>query len=315
MNILITCDFDNGGQMIALCKALNKYTEHQARLITFRRSYLDYEEDVYNPSPDVVETMCQDADFYILGEVLIKNIQSEPVYKRINPNNCIIRAGGSIARQYPRAYMTGGLEKIMKTGAYHDPTIASRVFPMAATVNMYNFGEWPGNNKVNRPPFRLVFSGTAQKQEDKHSGAFKKAWEILSKKYGSDTIEFVNIQNKTWCESLEIKSTCHIMYDQLSIGAYASSAIEGMFYRMPTFCFISGWCGTNHPESPLINVVSVQEIVSVTEELIIDPGRLYDVGQSGHEYVIQTHQARNAIKRWVNLIKFVKEEYRPGMVV
>ncbi|MDD5614959.1 MAG: hypothetical protein PHH85_02020 [Candidatus Methanoperedens sp.] len=309
MKILLACDYDNGGQMIALAKALNKYTCHKARLITFRRTYLGYEEDVFNPPPDEVESFCAWADFFILGEVLTKNIQSASIYTKINPSNCIIRAGGTIARTYPQAYMTGGLEKIMKTGAYHDPTIASRVFPMAATVNMYHFDEWPVEKKEYEAPFKLVFSGTAQKQQAGHSGAIMAAWDELGHKYGSDKIEFVNIRERSWAESLAIKSQCHICYDQLSIGAYANSAIEGMFYHMPTFCYVSGWCGTVHPDAPLISVKSAEDIVEITESFIEDPDRMYELGKEGHDYVVRVHDAKNAVERWEQLIHFVSKEY------
>lgn len=312
MKVLLACDYDNGGQMVALVRALNKFTSHVARLITFRRSYLAYEEDIFNPTPNKVEELCEWADFFILGEVLARNIQSEPIYKRINSSNCIIRAGGSIARRYPQAYMAGGLSRIMKTGAYHDPTITSGVFPMAATVNMYHFDEWPAEKKEYEVPLKLVFSGTAQKQNDVHSGAIKAAWEELGKRYGPDIVEFVNIAGKSWTETLAIKSQCHICYDQLAIGAYANSAVEGLYYHMPTFCYISGWCGTVHPDAPLISARSAEDIVSVTEGFIKDPDEMYELGKEGHEYAVRVHSAENAVVRWENLIDFVRGDFCGG---
>lgn len=312
MNILLVCDYDNGGQMIALMKALNKFTEHEARLITFRRTYLGYEEDVFNPAPNAVEELCEWADFFILGEVLTPNIQSDPIRERIAPSNCIIRAGGSIARGYPQAYMLGKLAHIMKTGAYHDPTIASRVFPMAATVNIYHFDEWPAEKKEYGEPFKLVFSGTALKQSAEHSGAIKEAMNELSLKYGPDTVDIINIQNKSWKETLAIKAQCHVCYDQLAIGAYANSAIEGLYYHMPTFCYVSGWCGTVHPDAPLISTKSAEDIVKITESFIKDPDEMYELGKEGHEYAMRVHSAENAVVRWENLIDFVTEEFCGG---
>lgn len=150
-----------------------------------------------------------------------------------------------------------------------------------------------------------MFSGTGQKQGDEHSGAIREAWAALSKKYTSDTIGFVNIQGKSWADSLAAKSRCHICYDQMSIGAYANSAIEGMYYHMPTFCYVSGWCGAVHPDVPLISTKSVDDIVSITEGFINDPDEMYDAGKEGHEYVKRVHGAENAVVRWENLIEFV----------
>jgi hypothetical protein len=311
MNILCVADFDNGGAMASLWKALNKYTEHKARLITFRRTYLGYEEDLFNPPPALVEELANWADFYILGEVLIGNIQSETIYKRINPNNCIIRAGGSLARSYPHLYTTGQLAHIMKTGAFPDPILTARIYPMAHTVNMYHFDEWPVQKKQEHrqgiDKYRLVFSGTAKKQWAAHSAPIMEAWDMLK---NEDKIEFVNIKYTPWAETLKIKATCDICYDQMGLGFYGSSAIEGMYYNMPTFCYISGWCKSIHPDLPLISTRDGKKIFDKTIEMIENPEKLHEAGKDGREYAMRIHDAKNAIKRWKGLIEFVSQEYR-----
>lgn len=306
MNILLVTDFDNGGQMVALWKALNRYSEHKARLITFRRTFLAYEEDVFNPPPAQVEELCAWADFFILGEILYPNIQSEPVYKKIRADNCIIRAAGSVARYQPGLYNS----PIMKAGGFHDPTLGLRVFPMAPTVNMYHFEEWPVCDKKWEPPFKLVFSGTPQKHRAEHCASIKEAWDALSELYGSDMIEFVNISMLPWQESLRIKSQGHICYDQGLLGTYANSAVEGMWYCMPTFCYISGWSGAVFPDAPVISFKKTEDIVNHTVGLIENPREMYDLGMRGHDYVTKAHSAKEALKRWRHLIRFVSEEYK-----
>jgi len=306
MKILILTDFDNGGQMIALKKAFDKYTRHEARLITFRQTYLDYEVDMFNPPPNDVKEMVEWADFFIFGEILTQNIQSESVYQKINHKNCILRAGGSLARMHPDLYCTGIFAKIMKTGAYHDVTLASRIFPMAHTVNMYHFDEWPKPDKSILKPMRLVFSGTALKRTAEHSGPITEAWDMLREKFDPSEIEFVTIKNTSWKETLKIKATCDICYDQTLLGAYASSSIEGMFYDMPTFCYTSSWCKSIHPEVPVISVRTAQEIFDRTVNIIKNYGQY----SYGHDYVMRVHDAKNAIERWTALIDYVQNEYR-----
>ncbi len=236
MNILLCCDWDNGGQMAALWRALNRYTEHKAQLITFRRTYLNYAEDAFNPTPNKVEEMTGWADFYILGEVLVPNIQSGSIYKVISPNNCIVRAAGSLARNYPHIYMDNKLAKIMKTGTYHDHTIASKIFPMAHTVNMYHFDEFPPRSQREpERPFRLVFSGTAKPEG--YYDSITAALTMLRERYDNSEVELVQISNTPWGEALKIKATCDLCYDQTSLGFYGSSSVEGMHYNMPTFCY------------------------------------------------------------------------------
>ena len=308
MNILIATDLDNGGQMHALYRALNKYTVHTARLITFKDTYLEYETDIFDPCLNEVNELAEWADFYILGEMLKPRMYTQPILNKMTLSNSIIRAGGSLARQAPAVYVQGKFAQIMKTGAYHDWTIAGQIGAMGTTVNMYEFGEWPEEKKPKGgEPIRLVFSGTALKGKKEHSGAYMEAWKKLSKMYSADQVEFITISGLSWQESLKIKSKCNICFDQLKIGAYANSAIEGMYYHMPTFCFVSGWCMTIHPDVPVIPYTSVDDIVNATKKMIDEPDTLQKIGEAGHRYVVDMHSAEKAIKRWESLIEFVTQ--------
>lgn len=308
MNILIATDLDNGGQMYALYRALNKYTTHITRLITFKETYLGYETDVVDPSLNEVKELTNWADFYILGEMLQPKMQSKPILDKMTPSNSIIRAGGSLARQAPQLYTNDKFGSIVKTGAYHDWTISSRIGVMGTTVNMYEFDEWPEEDKPYwNKPIRLVFSGTALKRKEEHSGAYMEAWKILSEMYPADEVEFVIISGLSWKESVKTKSTCHICFDQMKIGAYANSAIEGMFYHMPTFCLVSGWCKTVHPDLPVIPYTSLDDIVNATCKMIDEPEMLKTIGNAGHRYVMEVHAAEQAVKRWESLIEFVTQ--------
>ena len=309
MNILCITEYDNGNQMNALYRALNKYTEHRARLITFKNTYLDYETDVFDPTLNQIEKLVDWADFFILGEVLSQRMYTDPILNAINYNNCIVRAGGSIARAYPQLYMTGHYKGLMKTGALHDVSIASRIFPMAPTVNIFHFDEFPiKKEKEEGTPVKIVFSGTGLKHKAEHSGEFMKAWEVLAKKHG-DKLELINIMKTPWKKTLEIKAGCDITFDQLHIGAYANSAIEGMWYRQPTFCYVSEWCKTIHPDVPVVNLKTAGEIVQEVDKLITNPDYMTYLGDAGHAYVDRVHSAEIAVQKWEGLIRFVSEEY------
>lgn len=298
--------------MAALRRALDEYTGHKARLITFKQTYLDYETDVFDPPLNTVQELCDWADFFVLGEVLARNFITDEIYKQLSPDNTIIRAGGTLARQMPQLYMTGGLAPFIKTGAYHDITICRHVSPMAQTVNMYFFSEWPRrepDDGVDRP-VKIVFSGTAQKHSPVHTAGMPEALAMLKNKYG-DRIELVNITNTSWKECLKIKSGCDICFDQFHIGTYASSAVEGMYYGMPTFCYMNRWADMVHPDAPLISAVSADQIFSGAVRYIEDLSLRRMMGKEGHEYVLRVHDAGRAIERWTNLIEFVSTEYRP----
>jgi len=309
IKILLITELDNGGQMYALYKALNKYTSHDARLLTFRNTYLNYDTDVFDPTLNQVEELVKQADFFILGEVLTPRMHTEPILNAINKNNCIVRAGGSTARAYPQLYMTGHYKGLMKTGAFHDVSIALKIFPMAPTVNIFHFDEFPAKKEREEgAPVKIVFSGTGLKHKAEHSGEFMKAWEVLAKKHG-DKLELINIMKTPWKKTLEIKAGCDITFDQLHIGAYANSAIEGMWYRQPTFCYVSEWCKTIHPDVPVVNLKTAGEIVQEVDKLITNPDYMTYLGDAGHAYVDRVHSAEIAVQKWEGLIRFVSEEY------
>jgi len=304
MNILIACDFDNGGQMYALYCALNKYTRHTAHLITFRETFLKYDTEYFNPTPEIVRSLVDNSEFFILGEILTPNIQSVPIYEVINPHNTIIRAAGSLARTRSDLYKG----PIMKTGGFHDPTLVSKIHPMAITVNMGEFGEWPEESKIDFP-VKLVFSGTPLKHRKEHSGIIFYAWEELSKLYTSDKIEFVNISMKSWKESLQIKSGCHICFDQYLLGTYANSAIEAMYYGMPVFGFNSSWSKMVFPDAPIISYSDVKQIIGEVSKMIDDPEYLHQQAEVVRAYARRVHHSSHAIRRWESLIDFVSKEY------
>lgn len=309
IKLLLVTEYDNGSQMYALYRALNEHTSHEARLITFKNTYLDYQTDVFDPPLNKVEELVEWSDFFILGEVLTPRMHTEPILNAINKNNCIVRAGGSIARAYPQLYMTGHYKGLMKTGAFHDVSIASKIFPMAPTVNIFHFDEFPiKKEREEDAPIKIVFSGTGLKHKAEHSGEFIKAWEVLSKTHG-DKLELVNIMKTPWKKTLEIKAGCDLTFDQLHIGAYANSSIESMWFRMPVFCYVSEWCRTVHNDVPVVNLKTAEEIIRKVDWYMSDQDRIRFDGDRGHNYVDRVHSAEIAVQRWKALIKYVSEEY------
>lgn len=308
MNILIACEWDNGGQMYTLYRALNEFTDHTARLITYKTTYLHYGTDIVDPTLNQVKELVEWADFYILGELLDTGFTRKLIGEAITHTNCIVRAGGSLARARPDLYMTGVYKNIMKTGAYHDWSLSFQISPMGSTVNMYYFNEFP---IVKRPesPIKLHYSGTKAKRKAAH--IMQAAWDKLDKHYkGTGIIEFVSVADMSWQEALRIKGECHIHYDHaMALGAYANNAIEGMYYGMPVFCAASGWCRSIYPDIPIINVTNSDEIVQATIMLIENRTIMDQIGKDGREYVIRTHDVQNAIHRWVYLIDFVSSHY------
>lgn len=305
-NCLIFCYLDNGGQGIALCDALNKYTDHRARCVTVHQTYLDYETDICLSAGDSMPN--EEFDFFILSEYLPHVIKPPGVLRSAAPNNTIIRTGGSVVRKnidlYAHEQRTNGWTY---TGAYHDSTLSSKLI-IAPTVNICPIDEMP---EPNPPPdkFRIAFAPT---KKAKGVDAFVSVVNKLENEY--DGVEGVPITGKTWKESVEIKSTCHCTFDQFMISTYANSAIESMWLQHPVFSSIDAWTRLVYPDLPIENVANEEDLYNTLKSMIdtcLDHGNfkiLQSLGHAGRLFVERHHHPRIVARQWECLIEHVNQK-------
>jgi len=140
----------------------------------------------------------------------------------------------------------------------------------------------------------------------KHTDLFLDVVGRLKKKY---PLEIELIEGKTNEECLEIKSRCHITYDQISVGIYGLSAIESMAAGHVVLGGISNFASSYHPDNPIV-YVNEDNFYEKLEYLLKHKGDITAIGNAGKNWVRQHHDPHKIIRQYAWLYDFVANGHR-----
>ena len=309
-NILLFSVFDNGNQMQHLAEALRKYTEHNAIHINVQQSYLDYDADVklqditdYKKFRELIDEVAR-CDFFMFSEVLpadVKDVLDRlQVYDRIKRSNTIIRTAGSYRTLNPDKLLLAWIrENWMFAGPYADWYISGRIGRMAPVDYICPVDKIQDPQPIN-DVIRVCFSPT---RAEKGTDAFNRVMDKITAKY--DQVEKVLISGMSWKESIELKATCQITFDQFMLNHYANSSIESMYLGHTVLSDIGPWCRMIHPDLPVISVKNENELYSNLVD-VIENEELDRIGAEGRRYVLKHHHPEVVAKQWDHLIDHVK---------
>lgn len=308
MNVLCFAPVDNGGQMINLTCALNKYTDHNVRCITGKQTYLDYDTDILlaHHTPAELRELLVDTDFFIFSEALPEDVKNTMLklglYHRVKPNNTIIRAAGSYKTMNTRKLFDGWtLDDWMFAGPYDDWFISGRVGRMAPVDYICPIDKMPTPD-LKKSPIRICCSAT---RKAKGVDEFVRVTNRIVKEFPD--VERVLIRGQTWENSVNQKAGCHITFDQFMLKHAANSSIESMYLGHVVLSDIRSWCRVLHPDLPVINVKNEKELYDRLVHTIddgIDPW----IRRAGYEYVLAHHSPKVVAKQWEYLIDHVYNE-------
>lgn len=310
--ILLLSMFDNGQQLQSLAEALRKYTSHGALHINLTPSYLDYDADIKLPEITDYKRFAELADrvsicdFFIFSEVMPSDIKDVldrlRIYRKINSSNTIIRTAGSVARSRTEEYRSAWIDADwMFAGTVSDWTLFGGIGRMAPVNYICPVDKIPKPKPMD-DVIRIAFSPT---KREKGVDEFKNVLGRLEKEYAA--VFGVPIVGKSWEESVEIKSTCHITFDQFMIPTYANSSIESMWLGHSVVSDISPWCRVVHPDLPIISAHNEGELYTVLVDLI-ENNVLEWIGKECKEYVRKHHHPEIVVKQWEHLIDHVRQK-------
>jgi glycosyltransferase involved in cell wall biosynthesis len=147
--------------------------------------------------------------------------------------------------------------------------------------------------KLEKGDLIKIFHGPNHKTI-KGSKHFERVVESLRNK--GYNVELVLVQKKPNDELLEIMMDCHIVADQLIIGWYAMTALEGMALGKPILCYL-------HPE--LLNLYVEQEVIQEVDipivqcsyrdveeriqHLLDNPELINEIGNKSRKFVEKYH--------------------------
>ncbi len=306
-NIAVVADFNIAGQLSLLFRMINRYTTHKARLIILQGDYLSYDQDLILSSgnqQDYEEAVrvIENADFYHIGR-FPKNFNDINWANILRPDNCLVQYYGSEMRNNAdQVYRWHAENKITGLSAW-DYTMLEKA-PLFYHINlMCDFSRI----KQCSPPGDVIrICHPPTNRQIKKTDMLIDVYERLKKKY---PIELELIEGKSNEECLDIKSRCHITYDQVSVGIYGLSAIESMAAGHAVLCGISNFAASYHPDSPVVYVTEAN-LYHKLENLITSRKEIIRIGNSSKIWARMHHDPMKIIRQYLWIYDFVLHGHR-----
>lgn len=314
MNILLISFFDNGGQLQLLSEAIRKYTDYDALHLNLQKSYLGYDKDLYYPDYkktaigilELEEKISGYDDLFIFSEFLPDDMPLRPVlgelgiYPKLARNNVIIRTGGSVVRMNPEHYLFAQLKRGWTyTGGHHDYSMSSQIGCVAPTRNICPIDVIPKPNPP-KDKIRVTFSPT---KKEKGIDEFGRVMDALMDEY--NIVEAVPITDKSWKESVKIKSEANVTFDQFLEVGYGNSAQESMYLSHAVLSNVNSWNFLCYPDLPIINTPTERDLYEGLKFLIENPEEIKERGKKGKAFVEKYHSPQVVVKQWERLIEHV----------
>jgi len=287
-------------------KGLNEYTQHSARLIILKDSYLGYPTDIkYNEVEpfEIIEAL-SNTDFYIF----VSQIVMFPFYNlqgKLNRNNHIILTYGSEVRMNSANFLLSWLRADTMIVTSHDYTQSSPVgFSVQHLPISVDFREVPEKAPLDDGVIRIVHTPTAP--QIKGTDLFLNAVKKVQEKHSDLKIEPVLIEGKPWSECLRLKAQANIMYDQMAIGSYGMGAVESWAMRQAVVGRANAWLRSWYPDLPIWDATP-DSLEQRLEILVTHPDLVEKLGADGRQFAEQNHALETNLRKLSWLIKHVQE--------
>lgn len=315
MNIVIFSDYDIAGNLTLLAKLINKYTIHQARCIIVMGDYLNYDSDitlVKDPSNMIAdqeaieeaEEIIKNADFFHIGRqpVNFGNVQFE---KLLNKHNCVIQYFGShlrdnkaIVRKFHEQTEIKGISWVDAT-MLEDAGVMYYHFPDIFDVSKVKPWWEVSKDIVDSNLFKIVHSPT--NRQFKKTDLFLSVIDKLKKEYSIDLILLEGFSNK---ECLKQKQTAQILFDQISVGRFALSAIESLAMGQAVLCSVSNLVMSCFPDNPVIPVTENTLEIEL-RNLLENRYNIKEIGKKGINWVKENCDPVKAVKQYIYFYDYV----------
>ena len=299
MNILMITDNDPAGMGIAFTNAINRYTDHRCRLITTAEKYgFGYETDIHLPNIedddfDEVEALLKEADiihFHVLkdenshlGPLVIKDyIKGKKILHHHHGHPDYILNAAAYNEKYRRlkrkvVVSTPDLLKVAENATW---------VPNLVPLNNVRF--LPRyDHSLPQDVIKICQSPT--RKYHKHTKEFKAAVGTLKRKY-PERIQPVIIELVPYPECLQIKRTCHIVFDHMR-GWFGISSLESLSHGKPVIAGLDDWnikCikeFTGADELPWVIARNRDELEKELETLITNAERRDTIGKESRRFM------------------------------
>jgi hypothetical protein len=323
MNIVIISDFNIAGQCTFLMRAINKYTNHNARCIIAYDDHFQYDRDIILTKfdPDAPQPMkwsegnveeanevIAKADFFHFGRGVF-NWSGANFNKILNKRNCVVKYYGSELREDFQGitdfHRRTGFAAITGT----DWTITGRLgFPSFYHLGSYftAFGDLEPSeipqceSPVNSPTLKIC-AGSAGNPIKGYDYLVETIRNLKENEYRIELDIISGLDNKA---ALERKRQSHVCFTSLH-GGWGISGIEAMFMGMPVLACIDPFVESLYPDHPTIRISKeflMERLMALT---LMNKGVLQGIGQQSREFTLKHFKHRDIVTRYMSVIDLI----------
>ena len=251
MKILMLGLNDPAGMMLAFSNAINRYTTHQSRFISFRTAYsLDLSYDIELPRLkdddfSEIEHLLKTADIFHFHMLFDEHYQIGPLKVKdfVKGKGLLHHHHGtydhqcfeSLAANYEARYRAMGRKVLVST-----PDLL-QLLPVASwqpnLVPLFDIEYLPREEHLRREDVFKVVQAPTRKWH-KHTAEFLRATARLKQRFPH--VETQIIENMSYRECLKIKRSSHSVFDHMN-GWFGISSLESLAQGVPTLAGLDAW--------------------------------------------------------------------------
>lgn len=303
MRILMIGLNDPAGMMIAFANAINRYTDHRARVISYRTAYnlnLEYDIEIPRMPEDdwgEIEALLREADVFHFHMLLDENYQLGPfrISEYVKGKRIIHHHHGTydhqcfegVAEDYRRKYKTLGRKVLVATPDLLEFLPEAVWQPNLVPLNDVEYLP-RSDHLVCQTEIRLVQAPT--RRWHKHTKEFADVTKRLTARHPSVRAEIIEGCSHRDC--LSRKRRAHAVFDHMN-GWFGISSLESLSQGVPVLAGLSSevvsqireftGCETN----PWVIVTTEAELEASFEELILDPAKRVAIGVESRRFMEQ----------------------------
>lgn len=305
LRILVMADYNIAGQLTALTRAINKYTNHAARCVIYTDDYLNYDKDIIirdarnmlsEASLEEAASLVRQADFFHFGRQLL-DLPGIEWNRYISPRNAVFQYYGSELRDNGPALA----EFHQKTGL---PAISACDYTMYRLLPasfyhiqpyMLEMDQLPQAGMDTSGKLRVCHAPSSQNYRNiKKSNVIMSVMKQLAAEDPRiEAIEITSVPNR---QCLEIKSTCHIHIVSL-LFTFGLNTIESAAMGLVPITPLDNFSMLLYPDTPVIHATPTT-LYEVTKKLLGDPERLKETGQACQAWARREFDARLLVQKY-----------------
>ncbi len=298
MNILMITDNDPAGMGIGFTTAINRYTDHQCRLITKTIRYnFNFDMDIHLPELkqdgyDLIRQLLTDADILHFHIPSDENTDIGPIRVKDSAKGKTIvhhHHGHPDFRAYPEKYRLK-YKHLKRKVLVSTPDLLTLLpeakwqpnrVPIHAPLYM------PQDAPING---KITICQSATRKDIKNTRDLMDVVSQLKPTLEAPLLEVKLIENTDHKTCLKMKNKCQIAFDHMQ-GYYGVSSLESLSQGKPVIAGLDEWnrsciidfAGTS--QIPWIICRNRTDLVRAIRELHSDPDKIDSIGHAGRSFM------------------------------